>query len=665
MNIQKTIEENKRRLELLNSPYNPISGLGSPIPREKVSFTDVDEIYIPKEMLENSIFTQRICNAGSFGKFSEENEIDVNFAIEFFMRERFRYDFEYWAILTITIQDKETLQNIHFKSRKAQLILLEALESMRIAGVPIRIVLLKARQWGGSTLVQIYMMWIQQIHKTNWHLAVCAQDDGAASNISEMYKRAADHYPPNVGIIKFKAYARSPKNSVNVERGGIVGIGSINNPDQFRSYNYPMVHLSEVGLWQNTPKRSSAQLVQSLRSTVPRVPYSFIAIESTAKGVGTFFHDEWVAAEKKESSYKPVFIPFHGIEMYKNKIADYPSFIKSMNENDKITWDSGGTLESIAWYNDFMAGEQYELIQMQEEFPRTAEEAFVSTGQRVFPYAYISNARKNVQKPIAIGEIDPNGLTGKEALKNIEFHPNEKGNLKIWRFPEPFVVIDGKKFVVKNRYCGFADIGGINPKADFSCLKVIDRFWMLYGEAPETCALWHGHSDQDIFSWKCAQIATWYNKMLLAIESNSLKKEKLDGDYFITVLDQISEYYDNLYIRNNHESVLKDWVPKYGFHTGGGNKEMIITNLLGAFREETFIEKDSGSLDECDFYERKKDGSMGAVEGKKDDKVIITAGANWLANSPQNPMPPPVLVPYVEPGQRKHPNKKVIGESSF
>lgn len=671
MNVQEIIAENKRRLKELNAPYDPISGIGSPIPRTKVELCELtSDLYLPTDML-NEEWVKALLSCGSFSEFAFRLGTDEKTVHEMFMYERFKYDFEFWAFITITIQDKKTLEDIPFKLRKAQLILLSQLEEMRRKGVPIRIILLKARQWGGSTLVQFYMMWIQQIHKKNWHLAVCAQDDGAAKNISEMYQRASRFYPQEVARITFKPYAKSPKNVVNMERGGIIGVGSINNPDQFRSYNYPMVHISEAGLWKDTPKRTAAQLVQSLRSTVPRVRYSLVVIESTAKGVGNFFHSEWIAANKKSSGYAAVFVPWFKIDMYQTEMKEeeYENFIQNMSEHDRFSWNQGATLEGIKWYNEFQRAEKYEDSQMFEEFPTTPEEAFISTGSRVFPYVYIVNARQTVRDPEYRGEIYPGGIADKTALDRIEFHANKQGvgNLKVWKLPEPFVVKDGKKYKVANRYCGFADIGGLHTKADYSCIKIVDRYWMLYGGVPETAAIWHGHLDQDLFAWKCAQLGRWYNDMLLAIETNSLKKEKADGDYFLTVLDAIAPYYNNLFIRNNHEATNTDFSPKFGFHTGHGNKDMIITNLLGCFRGDVngkplYNERDSATLDECDWYERKPDGSMGAVEGKKDDRVIVTAGSAWLATKY---MPAPQLVPYVEPGSKSWSGKKIISEASM
>jgi hypothetical protein len=432
-----------------------------------------------------------------------------------------------------------------------------------------------------------------------------------------------------------------------------------------------MVHISEAGIWQDTPKRTAAQLVQSLRSTVPRVAYSLIAIESTAKGVGNFFHREWIAAVKKESGYRAVFVPWFKIDMYQTPIdeEDYPDFISSMSVHDKFAWKEGATLEGIKWYNEFAADEKYEESQMYEEFPTTPEEAFISTGSRVFPYVYINNARTTIKSPAHRGDVFPSGVAGKKALENIEFHENKTGtgNLKVWNLPEPYIVYQGRKWVVNNRYCGFADIGGINRLADYSCIKIIDRKWMLWGGYPETAAIWHGHLDQDLFAWKCAQLGVWYNNMLLAVEANSLKKEKADGDYFITVLDNISKDYDNLFIRNNHEAINTDYTPKYGFQTTHGNKDMIITNLLGSFRGDVngapmYNERDADTLDECDWYERKPDGTMGAVLGKKDDRVIITAGSNWLA---QSYMPAPTLTLYIEKEDRKRIGKTIISEASL
>lgn len=645
MNLVDIISENRKRIERNNSPYDPITGIGSPLKRTKISFSDFNtDLYLPDSMLSVP-WIEQLLKSGSFEQYAINNDIDtespVSDLIIAFTAERFRHDFEYWAATCFVIQDKITLEERNLVCRKAQLKLLAELEDMRLSGIPIRVILVKARQWGGSTLVQAYMFWIQQVHKVNWHMAICAQGDDAAKNINGMYTRAAESYPEEVGTVSLRPYERSPKNRICVETGGIIGVGSYLNPDQFRSYNYPMVHLSETGLWQDTLKRKASNVAQSLRNSVPHTPYSVIVVESTAKGIGNFFHNEWIAAVEGTSRYRPVFVAWWEIDMYQAEILDYEKFITNMSEYDWFLWGLGATLEGINWYNLYKAGENYTDWQMNEEYPSTADEAFTSSGHRVFNPAYIKALETNCMKPGFIGEVFADTRIGKRALNNIRFEETNNGNLWIWKMPDAEPVL--------NRYAAFADIGGRTAKADYSVLRIIDRLPMIEGLSPEIVLTWRGHIDQDLFAWKCAQICTKYaiadigSYPLLAIETNSLKTEKSEGDHFLTVLDTLSEFYPNLYIRNDFEKVGDGFVPKYGFQTNSKTKGMIIDALNAAAREAhnkvikgemegyTYKEYDQRAINEMYWYEIKRDGKLGAVDGKHDDMVVTSAGAVWLA----------------------------------
>ena len=653
------IQENQRRLQEFKAPYNPYTGEGSPISRTLVVIPEYNmSVYLPDSMLkvewvkiicERQSFTDSveyiIQNHPEIGEKLSSADDPVSELFITFTYERFSHDFEYFAATTLNIQDKQTLEDIPFKLRRAQRRLLARLEKMRLAGKPIRVILLKARQWGGSTLIQMYMLWIQQIHKQNWHLAVCAQGDDAAKNINAMYSRAAQMYPKDVGTITLKAYERSPKNRICVETGGIIGIGSYLNPDQFRSYNYPMVHQSELGLWEDTMKRKAANVAQSLRNAVPNVPYSLIALESTAKGFGNFFHNEWIAATEGKSRYDAVFVPWWEIEIYQAEIIDYEAFVGTMSDYDWFLWELGATLEGINWYNLYKTGENYTDWQMFEEFPSTADEAFQSSGHKVFHPAYVQAVSKDCVAPMFIGDIYADKRVGENAFSNITFGKSASGNLWVWGMPDP-------KTRVKNRYAAFADIGGRTAKADWSVLRIIDRIWMIDGGDPEFILTWRGHIDIDLFAWKCAQICMAYaipeigEYPLLAVEVNSIKSKnaQTEGEHGLTVLDNISEYYPNLYVRNDFEKIGDGFIPKYGFHTNSKTKTLIIDSHVAASRERylaetnqqediAYIERDRRAVNEMNWYEVKKDGSMGAVDGKNDDIEITTAGSLWLAIS--------------------------------
>jgi len=658
MNIPDRIKENKKRKEELFSPYNPFKGIGSPIERFKFNFTDNDFVFLPVEM-KNEIMVKGVLQFDSLEQFfietygKDSNSKMYKTYRTTLLKLRVKYDFEFWGLTCVIITDKISKLLIPFILRKPQRKVLEKLEQLRRAGVPIRIILLKARQWGGSTLIQLYMAWIQLFHKKNWHSAVIASIEEQARHIRGMFSTMAKQHPEYIQPVTFLPYMGSNKNKIIKERGAIIGIGSVEKPDNLRTFDFAMIHLSEVGMWRSTLMKSAEDLAQNLRASVPDTSYTLIALESTAKGVGNFFHREWQEAVNGNSGYTPIFIPWFEIEIYQRDISNINSFIKNMTEYDWVLWELGATLEGINWYNHRKSSENYSTWRMQSEFPSTAAEAFASTGRRVFAPSYVLKARKNCMAPAFIGEIYGDSSRGKTALKNIKIEENSKGNLRIWIHPDSTVNM-------KNRFCVFMDIGGRTEKADYTVIKVLDRYWLTEGGVPEVAAVWRGHLDQDLAAWKAAQIAKIYDNALLAVEMNSLNKEEEnnEGDHFLTVLDEIAPHYDNLFSRTTPDQIKQGIPVKYGFHTNKSTKPMIIDCLNAALREESYVERDIIACDEMDTFEIKRNGSYGAVSGQHDDNVIVTAGTNWLSSSYMD-------LPKLFVKKKKSKKRRIISEASL
>lgn len=671
MNIGDIIKENELRKQKLNAPYDPYLGIGSPLERDKLIIDDYGEFEMSIDFFKSDLGLL-LQNYGSFGKFLENEKWigSIDRLTQLFIDTRCDYDFEFYSAYALKIEDKDTGEITPFLLRKAQRRLLWVLEYMRLSGVPIRVVLVKARQWGGSTLVQMYMFWIQQRLKKNWHISVCAQDDNAAKNIRNMFERAAREYPEELGTVTMGTYAKSSKNLLCKERGGIIGVGSVQNPDQFRSYSNKMIHMSEPGVWQDTPKRTGKKIASSLKNAIANVPYSLIVEESTARGVGNFFHDEWLAAEKgiygtKEgnSRYYPVFVPWFEIEMYEVNIPNVNEFAVSLNEYEKFLWSLGATLENIYWYRTYKEGENKTDIEMFEEYPSTANEAFVSSGSRVYPHNLVLKARKTVKEPIRLCNVEAQAKTGEHALDKLKLVDDIRGNLKVWLEPQNRIEIDGKWYRVSNRYGLFGDIGGTHRLSDPSALAVMDRLYMIEGGLPEIAAIWHGHLGAVQLAWLFAQVAKIYDNGLLAFESNTAEKEKnKEGDHFLTAINQLAGMYNNLYVRNNHESLSQGFVPKYGFHTNTATKTMIIDRHKHALDEEEYIERHNESCNEMDYYENTPEGKMEAQKGKHDDLVIVTAGVTWLA---LEYMPPPRLIEIVPEFQRNIHSTNIISAATF
>ena len=111
--------------------------------------------------------------------------------------QRMATDFEYWAARCVKIKDKLSGKLVPFRLNRPQRRVLSMLEEQRRGGRPIRMIMLKARQWGGSTLVQMYMAWIQMIHAENWHSLICAHVKDTASTIRGIYSVMLESYPPS------------------------------------------------------------------------------------------------------------------------------------------------------------------------------------------------------------------------------------------------------------------------------------------------------------------------------------------------------------------------------------------------------------------------------------------------------------------------------------
>jgi hypothetical protein len=641
INFADLIAENTKRLEYLLESYDPHQGTPGSVQRSPLFFYSTihgrGEFNAPLPLFQERLVQEITSNAGNLDVVSYMNNCTVPDVLKELTELRCKHDFEFWAWFCVRIKPKITKIGdgknsaflIPFKLNRPQRKLLKTLETMRLAGLPIRVVLLKARQWGGSTLVQHYIFWLQLYHYPKSNSAIVTDVESQARNIRSMITNTAKYYPKEFDKITLRPHEGDTKIRVINTTQSIIAIGSIQKPDSLRSFDWSFAHLSEVGLWKETQGKKPEDLAQSIKSSVLSEPGTLIVEESTAKGVGNYFHRQWQAAEESTIGYQAVFVAWFEIEMYIKIVEEgYDRFVKTWTVKEWELWNKGATIEGIKWYLNFKKTENYDDWRMGSEFPSDPNEAFQSTGRRVFAPDYVRKARRSCKPFLFRGDVFGEKNQGPDALKKIQFKEYPMGILKIWKMPnDPYAI------GIENRYVAFADIGGRSDGSDKSEIVVIDRYWMKFGMAPEVVASYTCNTDQDLFAWKAVQICAFYQNALLGMETNSLKKEKSDGDHFLTVLDTIKDHYDNLFIRSNPEQLNDGSRTLYGFHTNQKTKGMIIDTLNACLRDDGYIERDLEACDQMDTYEVKKDGTMGAIEGTKDDKVIVRAGALWLAIS--------------------------------
>jgi len=658
--VINVLKENDKRNADVYQKFDPISGIGSIGERVEVRIDGfpLETQYIPVEMLSIPL-VKLLISCGSIIKFLTE-ELEVEYSeedrlkvIEQFVRLRCRYDFAFWAALYVYIKNKGGGDDVLFRLTRPQRKFVERLEKLRKANKPIRIVLLKARQWGGSTTSQLYMAWLQLVHKVGLNSLIIAHQGAGSDEIKDMFDRMIKAYPITMLYKLGETYNENESKLVGVGHSGSIHrvpqrnckikIGTAERPDSCRGGDYNLVHLSEVGLWKTTDGKKPEDIVRSACSGILLKPYTMIVYESTANGTGNFFQREYDAAKRGTSQFEAMFVSWFDIEQYSlafdnnDAKADFAIWLWKNRNNSSASsaraesgkylwwlWEQGATLEAINWYVQERA-KYNEHAPMASEYPSDDVEAFVHSGERVFDKYKVDEFRASCKPPKCIGDVYADGDSGKDALKNLRFAEDTQGLLWIWDLPE----IDDKE-IVTNRYLTIVDIGGRSKKADWSVILVIDRLFMLDGGRPEVVAQWYGHIDMDILAWKAAQIAAFYDNSLLVIESNTLethdKERQVDGDLSHFILNQIKDVYPNLYARKQTEDEIREGLPrKYGFHTNVATKPMIISTLIKVVREHLYTERDERCLDEYVVYEKKQNGSFGAIIGKHDDLLMTRA----------------------------------------
>lgn len=578
-------------------------------------------------------------------------------------RVRLAYDFEFWCLTCVKIQDKRSKMMIPFRLNYGQRKTVHEFEQQRTQGVPIRVIIVKARQWGGSTVTQMYMLWLQLYHYKRWHSAIVSQLKNQAINIRAMISNVVLNYPTDIMRLTLSGYEGLGNTKYIQERECKMQISSAETPDALRSFDFSMLHLSEVGLWKSTPARSAEDLMQALYATVPDTAGTFIVMESTAKGIGNFFHKSYLAAANGESMLKPVFVPWFEIENYAkfrhksggaierdddglpvSAIDNVEGLIGNMTEYQWTQWNQGATLEGIAWYADTQRSLQYSDFMMRSEYPGSAHEAFQTKSNKYYDDAHIERCRQSCTPPVFVGNIGGKADKGDDALTDIRLtdRHNPMDELQIWSMPD-------ESHSVGNRYLVVTDIGGIGEKSDWSVISVFDRARLAEHDGwLERAATWRGHIDHDQLAWKAAQVAKFYNNALLAIESNTLetKDRKMvstyEGNHFYTVIDEIADRYGNMYMREVPPDVAGNPSShRYGWHTNVRTKYLAYDQSRASIRDGEYVERDNRCVDEMSWLERKGNGSLGAIDGQHDDIIDTTAIGIYISS---REMPQPTML---------------------
>ena len=275
-------------------------------------------------------------------------------------------DFPHYAKKCLKIRTKSGAI-VPFELNAAQQYIHSRVEEQRAAIGKVRAIILKGRQQGCSTYVEGRFYW-RVTHTRGVRAFILTHEEEASNNLFELANRYHENCPK---LVKPSTSAANAKELHFDKLDSGYKVGTAGNKAVGRSSTVQFFHGSECGFWPNA-QQHAAGIIQA----IPDEPGTEVFLESTANGIGNYFHQQWQDAEAGRSEYIAVFVPWYWQAEYQKTP---PAGFRLDEEERQYQEAYGLTLEQMAWRRAKTV-ELKDGMLFKQEYPATAAEAFQVSG---------------------------------------------------------------------------------------------------------------------------------------------------------------------------------------------------------------------------------------------------------------------------------------------
>lgn len=450
---------------------------------------------------------------------------------------------------------------------------------------PIRIIILKPRQIGFSTLIEA-LNFTNTMFRFNTNTGIITHSDEATNNLYNMTKLMYEKMPKELRpetkysnakeLVFDKEDGTGLKSSIKCMTAGSKGVG--------RSSTFTNLHISELAFWPKNKK----EILNGLLQTVPDLPNTSVIIESTANGFD-FFKELWDKSVKGENDFIPLFVGWNEMLEYQMK---YDGF--ELTEEEKLLKSVYNlTNEQLSWRRYTIKNKcGNDVNQFKQEYPICAEEAFLTTGSCIFDREKILSRINCLKHPIKIGDFSY--IYENEKIVSYEWINKQNGCIKIYED-----VSDGYPYVLGG------DTAGIG--SDSYCGDVINNV------TSNQCATLEILNDEIEYTRQMYCLGKYYNDALISIENNY-------STYPTKELYRLD--YTKQYIRVIDNSINVKIQDKLGWWTSISTRPVLLGYLVKFVQEEINKINDKETLLQMLTLVKKKNGKKEAEDGYHDDRVI-------------------------------------------
>lgn len=485
------------------------------------------------------------------------------------------------------------------RPKPAQQMLLDAVKREREAGRPPRILILKARQLGLSTITEGIMFQDSATRKLVQTLIVAHRDD-STTKLFRMNKLFFDYLPrqlqpmckhSNAKELVFENPTRDP--AEKRRRPGLMSsIRCVTaNDGMGRSETLNNVHLSEFAFW----KGNKNEILDGVMQAVPAELNTLVVIESTANGYNEF-KDLWDGAVAGENGWVPLFIAWFHEPKYRMEVPEGTVW----DEEERALMEAYHLdPEQMAWRRWCIAVNCHgDKRKFQQEYPSTPEEAFLFSGTPFFDNEDILLRLAAAPEPADVGTFTYPEPEAGEAPAGWAWSSDQRtGFIRVFAPPEP-----GAPYVIGGDTAG-------EGSDKFTAWVVDNRTGTQVAELEFTFS-------ELLYARQIYCLGMWYNAALIAVETN-----------FSTYPERkLEEWnYPNLYVRERFDTYTRKSVKAFGFQTTPQTRPVILAGLHAVMEETAELVVSRNTLRQMLHFVYNEDRRPEAEEGEHDDLVMAAA----------------------------------------
>lgn len=463
---------------------------------------------------------------------------------------------------------------------------------------------LKGRQQGFTSFITAYQLAISLLNKNFQGFTLADKTDNTEAIFQNKAKFPYEQLPD---IIKPTEKFNNKRQLLFEKLNSNWNVDTATeNVGRSRTINF--FHGSECGFWKSISK-VQAGLGEAFTIDCIKI------YESTANGYNDFqkmwengtgikcFFEWW-----KTKEYRTNFESNKTKEDFINKVYNSNEWIferiKILIENKHLE------LEQVYWY--YKKYEKYidkDLIK--QEYPCSAEEAFLASGNCIFDKEKIINRIQQLKGPIKQGYFKYETYYNEKENEvliddnSIQWVEDVHGYIKVYEEP-----IEGYPYV----------LGG-DTAGDGS-----DNFTgqALNNITGNQAAVLKHQFDEDMYAKQMYCLGICYNKALIGIETNY-------STYPNKELERLQ--YPNLFIREKEDTYTHKPIKSYGFETNKKTRPIIIARLVEEYRDNIEQVNDKDTLKEALTFIKNENGRPEAQEGYHDDLIMAKAIAHYIRPS--------------------------------